>query len=557
MVPTVGGAVADAALGVEHVAFLRAERLRLPEHLPLARHRGARLLRAAGVLRKVQAEPAHEIAGAVVQLDGRRQPLPVQRRPLPHGKGARRSGGGRDAVGRAHEPGEPRIAVDLVARLERSAPAAAGGDSAPRRVLRGDEAPGCTLGEKADRGVEQQRRHQERHEQREYPRDRRGVPIPRDDPRAEERRGGAGAAGRQQPERRDARFRRGQERDRSQRRGDPARQQQRPDAPSAARQPPAATGQPPAPASRSTVPRVARPEAAEAAWCAVAFHGCREKLRRSMEDDCTIGCKQALGHHQQPADDDAGSELRGDQPQPAVARRAADAPERAAAGERRRRPTGPRAPRRSRRRKSGCRASTAACRRRQRRTSRARRRRRSAAATRGPCSSRTGGARACRTRRSSSGPISSSERDAAAASACAPTIARQARRTRRMSSRATAASATAAPAGERSRNAPSVTLSPAPSNARAQRHRAQSGRDWVKSGDRGARGRRGVGDEDALGSHRSDPAARWGENRLDVDQPQPERRRRHEQRRRRPAMRSLGQIRGPAGPRPGDGRPVS
>ena len=68
--------VADAALGMEHVALLGAERLRLAEQLSHW-HDGssARLLRAAGVFGKVQPEAADELAAAVVQLDRRGEPL--------------------------------------------------------------------------------------------------------------------------------------------------------------------------------------------------------------------------------------------------------------------------------------------------------------------------------------------------------------------------------------------------------------------------------------------------------------------------------------------------
>ncbi len=108
---------ADAALGVQHEPFLRADWQRLAEDVPLAGGDRLRLPAAAGVFGKVQRKPARDLrAPAVVQLDRRRQPIaredclaPDEERVL----GIRRRG----AIRLADEPRQPGEGVDLTLRF--------------------------------------------------------------------------------------------------------------------------------------------------------------------------------------------------------------------------------------------------------------------------------------------------------------------------------------------------------------------------------------------------------------------------------------------------------
>ena len=122
---------------------------------------------------------------AVVQLDRRRQSLVIEAGAAPHRERAGREGRRIRRIGRrGHEAGQPRVGIDLVARLERQRLEVPQVILRLDAVLRADQPARRPLGQEVDRRVEQQRRHQEGDEQREDARDRRRMAIPDDDPAA-------------------------------------------------------------------------------------------------------------------------------------------------------------------------------------------------------------------------------------------------------------------------------------------------------------------------------------------------------------------------------------
>ena len=234
--------IADAALGVEHVALLRPERLCLPEHLPSARAGCGMLLRAARVLGKVQPEPADAIACAVIELDRGSQTFAIQRRALPDREGAVRAHAGTHLCGFADEAVQAGVTIDLASRFERELLETRHVVLRLGSVLRRDQPPGGALREKVDGRVEEQRRDQERAEERQDSRDGCRVSVPAQRPSPDESYDAARDAGEQQPERRHARVARVQECHGKNRRKHPAGQQQESQWPGLRRQAPARGG---------------------------------------------------------------------------------------------------------------------------------------------------------------------------------------------------------------------------------------------------------------------------------------------------------------------------
>ena len=155
---------ADAALGVQHEPFLRADWQRLAEDVPLTGRDRLRLPAAAGVFGKVQGKPARDLrAPAVVQLDRRRQPIAREDRLAPDEErvlGIRRRG----AIRLADEPRQPGEGVDLTLRFLQPVEERRGVVLGLNRIT-GDEPLDRELGKEVERRVKQHRRHEERGEE--------------------------------------------------------------------------------------------------------------------------------------------------------------------------------------------------------------------------------------------------------------------------------------------------------------------------------------------------------------------------------------------------------
>ena len=220
---------ADAPLRMEHAALFRAEGLRLAEHLPAAGELRLRLLRAARVLGEIQPEAAHQLAAGVVELDGRREPLAIERRLLPDGERTRRPRRRVELIGAdADQLRQAGIAIDLGPRLDCQFLEALCVVLRLDGVLRRDQPARRALGEVVDRRIQQERRHQEREEQREEPRHRGRVPIPRDETPTEEREQRADEARGEESEGRGARLGQGRQCRRHGRRSRPQQQHEQP-----------------------------------------------------------------------------------------------------------------------------------------------------------------------------------------------------------------------------------------------------------------------------------------------------------------------------------------